>query len=81
MFWTAIVVAIAALVAAFYFAPKGWRTMVVNTVVVFLTGLSQSIEAVRDALPDEWAVYAVVAVNVMNLVLRWVTTTPVGKQS
>ena len=32
-------------------------------------------EAVQAALPDNWAIYGVVATNVLNLFLRWVTDT------
>lgn len=67
--------------AAFVYAPKGWRTVVVNAVIGGLTLVIGLFESVQAMLPDKWAVYGVIAVNGGNVLLRWLTDTPMGKST
>jgi hypothetical protein len=80
MGWVYLVIALLALGAAFYFSPKGWRTVSINGLTIVLVLISEIVGAVQEALPDNWAIYGIAAVNLINLYLRRVTTTPVGKQ-
>lgn len=79
MFVAAIIVAVLAIGAAFYFAPKGWRTAAINVVIGLLTVLSQLIPAIQVALPYEFYGWALAATNIINLILRRITDTPIGK--
>ena len=81
MLWLAIGIAIVGVGAAFYFAPKGWRTVATNAVIAVLAPVAEVLPEIQAALPDDWAVYALVATNLMNLVLRKITTTPMGKKT
>lgn len=66
-----------------HFAPSGWRTVAVNG-AIFLLGIATEIVSYllgvdwKTLVPPEYAPYAVMAVNVINIALRSVTTTPIG---
>lgn len=53
---------------------KGWRTIVFN----LAAGLVAVYELTSDQVPEEWKPYLLGAYIVGNVVLRVVTTTPVG---
>lgn len=81
-----VLLALTALAGLGYlFAPKGWRTVVVNGLV----GGSTAIVAVLDLLAGydfsaimtpENAAGAMLYVNVLNVVLRAITTSPLGRR-
>ena len=79
MIYITIIVVLLALALAFRFAPKGWRTIVANAVVLLFVPLVEIVPAVQAALPDTWSVWAIAGVNVMNMWLRKITTTAIGK--
>jgi hypothetical protein len=77
---------IAALVgAAIWFSPKGWRTVAVNAAAalpMILLELANFAVGVNwaELFPAEWMPRVLIAVNVLNMVLRYVTTTRVGEK-
>ena len=79
MLWVWIAVALLSVAGAFYFAPKGWRTVAVNAVIPVLAGLAEVIPAIQVGLPDDWAVWGIITTNILNLVLRKLTDTKMGK--
>lgn len=81
MMYVWLVVGLGALLAAFWFSPKGWRTVVVNAVAGGLAVSADLLSAVHDALPANWGFYAVIVVNCINIVLRRATTTPIGRRA
>lgn len=63
---------------------KGWRTVVLNALLVLLAVTDYLVSA-SGILPSVFsdpkqAAAIVVGVNVVNVVLRFVTTTPIGKR-
>lgn len=58
---------------------KGWRTIVVNMLVIMAAGLD-SVANSGTQLSNENAALIVAMVSVVNLVMRLFTTTPVGKK-
>lgn len=83
----AIVLAVLAILvsAAIYFAPKGWRTIAANVVAGGAVVLGTLLDALsgfdwREVLPPDYAAYVVLAMTILNLVLRVVTTTPIGQR-
>lgn len=73
---------------AWAFAPKGWRTIVANALSGFaitVVPLAQpifdqlTVVAWNDVFDATTAVFITVAVNVMNIWLRKITTTPMGE--
>lgn len=58
---------------------KGWRTIIFNLLVAIFGAL----EAFRwiDIVPAEWVPIVIAAVGLINVWLRKVTNTPVGKKA
>lgn len=56
---------------------KGWRTLTANLVASLLPLLDQF--GVADFVPDRYMLWYVLAVIAMNLFLRMITTSPVGR--
>jgi hypothetical protein len=61
---------------------KGWRTIAFNVVLIALTILVEvgAAPELHDLIGPEWTRYLLLAVFVANIVLRMVTTGPVGKK-
>jgi hypothetical protein len=64
---------------------KGWRTIILNALIaagMVALEIVQYADGVpwREVLPDQYALYVVIGVNVLNIVLRSITTTPVGRK-
>lgn len=57
---------------------KGWRTVLVNLIAALLPLMEQF--GLGEYIPDRFMVWYVLALIVLNLVLRMVTDTPVGKK-
>ena len=55
----------------------GYRTLTFNAVVALLTAVVGYNWG--DILPPKYALIGIVIVNVANMILRAITTTPVGK--
>lgn len=58
---------------------KGWRTIVFNTLTLILPIMEMS--EWKDIIPNEYLPHYMAAVAIINLALRLVTTTPVGKKN
>ena len=58
---------------------KGWRTILFNSLTLVLVVLESS--ELTEMLPDGSGDYLMMAVLVVNLVLRKLTTTPIGKKA
>lgn len=74
----------AAALAAFLFAPKGWRTVFVNGVLGLLALAGELVSYGlgfdwKTVVPAEYAPWALLALNLLNIVLRKVTTSPMGQ--
>jgi hypothetical protein len=57
---------------------KGYRTVAVNTLLMVMPILEMS--ELLSVLPDGWQNWYAIAMAVINLWLRSITTTPVGKK-
>lgn len=57
---------------------KGYRTMTVNTLLMVMPILEMS--EFLSVLPEGWQNWYAIAMAVINLWLRSITTTPVGKK-
>jgi hypothetical protein len=57
---------------------KGYRTMAVNTLLMVMPILEMS--ELLSVLPEGWQNWYAIAMAVINLWLRSITTTPVGKK-
>lgn len=57
---------------------KGWRTITLNIVAALLPLLQEF--GLGDYIPAEYMVWYTLAVIAMNLYVRTMTTTPVGKK-
>ena len=79
MIYVWMVVALAAIGAAYYFGPKGWRTILVNGALALAALIGPSIDTIAHQLPAGWGQYAIVAAALINGFLRWQTTTPMGQ--
>lgn len=87
MWWITPLVITAAVTAAFIIAPKGWRTIFVNAAVAigavipaivdYIVGGSVDLAAL---LPPGLSVYLIPALTILNMILRRMTTTPIGKR-
>ncbi len=55
---------------------KGWRTMLLNTLVLIMPILELS--EITAVMPDGWQPWYVIVVALGNMMLRSLTTTPVG---
>lgn len=67
------------------FMPKGFRTLIANAVVVALPVAAETLAFLdvfdwRSILPPDYAGWVIMAVGVLNIWLRFVTTTPVGEK-
>jgi hypothetical protein len=74
---------IIAAVAAFALTPKGWRTVALNTVVGVLVASGPFLQYLAgvgwdDYLDKETAFLLVIALNILNILARVKTTTPIG---
>ncbi len=63
---------------------KGYRTILINFAVAILALAAEVASWLTTFdwgawLPPQYAVWAIVTINVANIVLRFVTTTPVGR--
>lgn len=68
---------------------KGWRTVIVNTiagaVAAFEVALPHLVDVLgtpelRGILPDGWLPYYALALTLLNIWLRSITTTPIGRR-
>jgi uncharacterized protein YjeT (DUF2065 family) len=71
--------------AAIWLAPKGWRTMAVNAAAalpMILLELANFAVGVNwaELFPAEWMPRILVGVNLLNMALRYFTTTRVGEK-
>lgn len=57
---------------------KGWKTILFNTLTT-LTALAE-LQDWTQVIPDEYEIYFVFVVTLMNIILRFFTTTPVGSK-
>jgi hypothetical protein len=57
---------------------KGYRTILVNTLLTIMPILEMT--ELLSVLPDGWQNWYAIAMAVINLWLRSITTTPVGKK-
>lgn len=57
---------------------KGWRTIFINVLASIVPILE--LTEVRDVMPDEWLQWYALALVLINMYLRWRTTSPVGKK-
>ena len=82
MLYLIILIAVA-LVAAYYFIPgfrervKGWRTVAVG-VVTGVVGFLQSFDLAQIVSPDKIG-YVLLGLGVLGVVLRYITTSAMGK--
>lgn len=79
------VAVLAAIAGAFTLAPQGWRTVAINATIAGIAVLAEVAGWLvgfdwRQVLPPEWAPWAVLSVNVLNIALRAVTTAPMGEK-
>ena len=58
---------------------KGYRTVLVNVAIV-LAAIFAAPE-MQAALPENWAAWALAGSACINIILRSVTTTPMGRNS
>lgn len=63
---------------------RGWRTLIVNTVLGLVPLVIALVDASQQAniaayLPKEWMLYYSILITLVNGWLRTITTTPVGK--
>lgn len=86
MWWITLLAIVVAVAAAFWFAPKGWRTIVVNAFVALGAAVPSIVDYlvnggvnVAELVPAGMAVWIVPALSILNMVLRRITTTPMGK--
>jgi len=56
---------------------KGWRTVLVNMLSTIIPVLA--LTEWRGVLPEDWLPFYALGLAIINLSLRAVTTTPVGK--
>lgn len=56
---------------------KGWRTLIINALLALMPILEMS--EILDVLPDGYEAPYAIFIAVMNLYLRSITTTPMGK--
>ena len=56
---------------------KGYRTIVANVLFAVLPILE--LTELRDVLPPDWLPFYALGVALANMLLRHITTTPVGK--
>jgi ABC-type Co2+ transport system permease subunit len=80
----AIAIIVGVVLAALYFAPKGWRTIAANGASIGLIAAAEVIAYLtsfdwRVIVPAESAPLLVLIVNLLNIALRTITTTPVGE--
>ena len=61
---------------------KGWRTIGFNLLLMLLAGVDQALKqsGAMEPIPAQWYPLILGAVNLVNLGLRTITNTPVGKQ-
>lgn len=57
---------------------KGYRTLLANTLAMTIPILE--VTEWRDVLPEDWLPYYALGLALMNVALRMVTTTPVGRK-
>ncbi len=79
-------VVLALAVVGYFVAPKGWRTVVINALVglPMLAGQLLTLLAGFDfgaVMSPTAATWALLAVNAINIVMRNLTTTPLGEDA
>ena len=57
---------------------KGYRTILVNVLLTIMPVLEMS--EILEVMPDGWENWYAIAMAVINLWLRSITTTPMGKR-
>jgi len=83
MLYLIILIAVALVAAAYYFVPgfrervKGWRTVAVG-VVTGIVGFLQSFNFAQIIPPDKIG-YVLLGLGVLGVILRYVTTSALGK--
>lgn len=87
MWWITLLVIVAAVIAAFILAPKGWRTIFVNIAVAIGAVIPAAIDYLiggsvdlAELLPPSLSIYLIPGLTVLNMILRRITTTPIGKR-
>lgn len=65
---------------------EGWRTILINLVMAIGFALAEimaylSIVDWREFIPPEYAPWVVVGINLLNIILRHVTTKPASTQT
>ena len=85
----ALVFALIVLAIVWTFVPKGWRTIAANTLSGALLSASPLVLPILEQIQfvpwgevvdGRTAVFITLAVNLLNIVLRYATTTPVGEK-
>lgn len=64
---------------------KGYRTIIVNAIAAVIpalevVGMVANIPEIKGIIPNEWMPWYSAGVAVLNVYLRYITTTPVGKK-
>nr|WP_306267595.1 hypothetical protein [Pararhizobium sp. IMCC3301] len=67
------------------FMPKGFRTLIANSVVIALPVIGETLAFLdvfdwKSVLPPDYAGWFILAVGLLNIWLRFNTTTPVGEK-
>lgn len=65
---------------------KGYRTWIVNIALAILPlaevlGPIVNLPEVAAVIPEEYTAWYMLAVALINLYLRWITTTPLGRKA
>lgn len=58
---------------------KGWKTMLANALMAIIPILE--LAEIKAVLPPDWLPYYALGMVLVNMFLRWLTTTPVGKKA
>lgn len=81
----ALMLAGVALAAAYVFAPKGWRTVVFNAMAAVLLAAPELVDQLTGVdwaslLGDRYGPFVAAAFSLGNIVLRFSTTTAIGRK-
>ena len=57
---------------------KGYKTLLINSLTV-VAGILEGKHSI-DVIPPDWQAYTVVALALINILLRLMTNTPVGQK-
>ena len=64
---------------------KGFRTLILNALIVLVPVLGETLSFLdvfdwKSVLPPQYAGFAILIIGLLNIWLRFITTTPVGKK-